>query len=1753
MPAPSVDSVLRALQVGIGILVGSDPETLTADSRFVDTGLDSLRARSLVEELSARFDTWISPTAVWKYPTLAEFAAHVVASNAPVPPTAPAGPRTPPGVTDEPIAVVGVGCRFPTGNNPSAFWDSLTAGRDGVGPVPSNRRRLIPAAAMPSVGGRQIPVEAGYLDWSPDEFDPVFFGISPREAAEMDPQQRLLLEVAWEALENAGLTDHDLVDSRTGVFIGAIWHDFADLLSASEVPPGAHTATGQASNMIANRLSYVLGLRGVSVTIDSACSSSLLAVHLACQSLRLGESDTAVAGGVNLILGQRTTAALTGFGGLSPDGRCKTFDSRADGFGRGEGCGVVVLKRLSSALADGDRIWATVRGTAANNDGPTNGLTAPSSSAQEDVLSSACAQAGVAPSAVQYVECHGTGTALGDPIEADALGAVLGTARTGEPLLIGSVKSNIGHLEAAAGVAGFIKTVLAVRHGQIPPNLHLIEPNPDIRFDELGLRVPTELLDWPAPPAARLAGVSAFGWGGTNVHAVLAGWDDAEPVSPPELDEAVVPASAIAFVCSPHGHAWLGMGRQLYRHEPVFRDRFGLVSTEYRLHSPIRLAEVLFQDEDRLDADDVTVMQPLQFAVQLGIAEWLRSREVLPNMVFGHSLGEITAAVIAGMIDLPDAVRLLFHYCAQQKRVSGPDSGMAIAEITPEEAAALPEVLDGRLVIAAENGPRSTALAGRVADLAPAIDRVKALGRSAAMIRVNVSAHSPAIDAVLPDLRAAISSIRLHPGRIPMISTVTGLPLDGAGLSGDYFATNLRRPVLLAAATRHALDAGCDLLLEISANPVLTEALAQSVRETDSAATVLGSGRRPDELSCLRRVPGRLGRSTEARASRPDLVTIAARSAQSLRQQTVELAAALHREPGTTSLAEVVWTTARRADGAHRLAVVAEDIGDLCEQLIELGGGGSSARAISARSLTRRPGGVAFVFPGQGSQWLTMGRDLYADEPVFAAMIDRCDAAAREFVSYSITGVLLGTEPDVDVSDIDVLQPVLFAIEVALAQTWRGWGVEPAAVIGHSMGEAAAAYVAGAVTLRDAVKVLCVRSRLMRRMSGRGAMLSVELGVEELQDALDPHRELVSVAVSNSPRSTVLSGDEQALEEIRSGLEGRGEFCRWVKVDVASHSPQMDGLLPELRELLDDVSGSASLVPMYSTVTGQVEDGSRLTPQYWCDNLRLPVLFGSQIAALIERGTTAFVEMSPHPVLLTSIESVATQSGTAAVTVASLRRDAPGRETMLGGLGALWAHGVGFARGSTAPPARSNLELPGYPWDRQRHWPAIAPGGLGHHRIIRGLQLSERLDPVGEPGVHYWQIRLGTQVSSIGDHRFGGSAVVPGAVHLELISSAAAQLLESESLLLSDVVFHRPLGLDDDGTGVALQIQASDSGDALIVRVYALGHCVAEAGARRLDGYARPPALDLTELTPALTRYRDAETFYHQLAETGLDLGAGFRGLVGVHSREGEAVAEIAVPPGRTGDETCLLNPALLDAALQTALAVQPEPDAGTPRVTLVSRSVDEIVVGGPLTGPARVHSRRNPTPLTELGSVDVDVCAADGSVVVALRGIRLSEIDLAAFTATSSADPTVEAAHPAEAPARTAIGELTTASARSAAAIALVLGEVSAAVRLEPDRIDTEQPLRELGLDSAMALEVRNRLEALFGLRLRASLTFNYPTVRAVARFLLHELSLAEPDAAPAARAEPASPVVRPEPVGVPATDIDRELDDLASWIGQS
>ncbi len=920
----------------------------------------------------------------------------------------------------EPIAIIAMACRTPGGIvDPEAYWALLDEGRDAIGPFPDRWDIEDLYDPDPEAVGKCYAREGGFLQ-DVDGFDADFFGISPREALGMDPQQRLVLEVACEALERAGIrpatsesnmgivpweqpggnnntSPHGSAD--VGVYLGSTSSDYGqgDTLDALD----GYWVTGRASSVLSGRLSYVLGLQGPAMTVDTACSSSLVALHLACAGLRQGECDLALAGGVQVMCTPAAFVEFSRLRGLAADGRCKAFGADADGVGWSEGCGVLVLKRLSDAERDGDRVLALMRGSAVNQDGRSQGLTAPNGPSQQRVIHRALAVAGLTPDDIDAVEAHGTGTELGDPIEAGALAEVFGPTRSTErPLWLGSSKSNLGHTQAAAGVLGVMKMVLSLAHERLPKTLHAETPSEHIAWEGSGLALLQEARPWPSQPLqVRRAGVSGFGASGTNAHVVL---EEAPRRAPATASAAVTLSSS------------------------------------------------------------------------------------------GDQGGEI----------LPAAVPL-------------------------------PLLVSGR---------DETALRAQA-------------GRWAAWLKAN-----------------------------PETSW------------GDVIRT--------AALHRTHFDAR-------------------------AAIQVSGIAEAAEALTAL----------AEARPH------------------------------------PAVWV-----------------------------------------GQARERGGVVFVFPGQGSQWTRMGATLLDESTAFAAAVSACDAALRPHTGWSVLAVLRGDGgPDAPpLERVDVVQPALFTMGVGLAAAWRSLGLEPAAVVGNSQGEITAAVAADALSLEDGAQVVALRSRLVRRLAGSGGMAVVELPVGAVERRLEADWPGLSIAVVNTPSSTVVSGDEDAIEVCLATLSDEDVFCRRVDVDYASHSTHVEVILGELAEALVGLSPQPGRVPMISTVTGAPIDGSQLDADYWCRNLRQPVRLDRALDFLLEsghgivtsggsRGDKIFVEVSAQPVLAMPLSSACADHG--GVVVGSLRREKGGLETLYQTLGVLHTQGHPVDWAALMDDAAGELvALPTYTFQRQRYW-----------------------------------------------------------------------------------------------------------------------------------------------------------------------------------------------------------------------------------------------------------------------------------------------------------------------------------------------------------------------------------------------------------------------------------------------------------------
>ncbi|HEX4964089.1 MAG TPA: acyltransferase domain-containing protein [Thermoanaerobaculia bacterium] len=1291
MSHPSSESALRTLLAAkLAARLGVDPESLDLQESFQAHGLDSTGAVGLVAELSAALGRTLSPTLIWAHPNpeaLARFLAG--GDSGPVRPGRSAA-------ADEPIAIVGMACRFPGAPDLESFWLLMCAGTDATREVPPERWNPdLFYDPDPEAPGTTNTRRGAFLDRI-DEFDPLFFGISPREAAEMDPQQRLMLELSWEALEDAGVPPRDLAGSRTGVFFGAVWRDYAEIHRAAGAAVTAHTGVGQGLTIVANRVSYALGLKGPSLVVDTACSSSLVAVHLACQSLRSGESSVALAGGVNLMLLPDVMVTLTKFGGLSGDGHCKAFDAGANGFARGEGGGVVVLKPLSRALADGDPVYAVIRGSAVNNDGASNGLTAPNPLAQVEVLRDAYERAGVDPGRVQVVEAHGTGTPLGDPIEARALSQVLCAAREPDrPLLLGSVKTNIGHLEGAAGIAGLIKLALSIHHREVPPSLHFERPNPDIPFAELGLRVQTALGPWPALVAGEtaLGGVSSFGWGGTNCHVVVEGvgvsFAQIGPIRPigriGRMSE-----EAPVFVFSGLGSQWAGMAVDLLRSEPVFRAWLEACDRTFFPWTGWRIVDELIAGDP---GERVEKAVPSIFAVEVALAALWRSWGVEPAAVIGHSAGEFAAAHVAGLLSLENAALGAFHYSRLLARLAG-RGGMGVVQLSAEEAASRIAPEGDRLAVAGWSSPVSTLVAGEPGTLDRLLAAVAAEGKFSARVLSNVPCHCPQVEPLIAELRQSLAGLAPRRGRIPMISTVTGEPVQQP-LDKDYWAANLRQPVRFAQAVENALGAGRTTFLEVSPHPIFTTPLEQCFAALGVRAAVLPSLRRREDGQAV------LARSLaafhpEPREEGATILPLSARSAEARRELALATAARLQAQ-GEETANDFGWTAAlRRSHFEHRLAVTGRSRTELAARLEAFARGEIAPGVAAGRSGRGERGGLVFAFSGQGPQWPGMGRQLLASEPVFRDAIERCEEALLPWLG----GALRERLEEADALErTELAQPAIFALQVGLTELWRSWGVTPAAVVGHSVGEVAAAWAAGVLTLEEAARVAAVRGGAMAPARGRGGMMAVELGEAEARSLLADLGSPLEVAAVNGPTSITLAGAPGDLAAAMEELGRRGATGRRLKVEYAFHTVQMEPFDAEVEARLAGLSPRPASVPLISTVTGGPVAGPEMDGAYWRRNVRQPVRFAEAVAALAGGGHAAFLEIGPHPVLAAAIAQ-----GSDATVLASLRRGRDERETLLESLSGLYVLGLPIDWHGVFPNGGWRAPLPTYPFQRQRYW-----------------------------------------------------------------------------------------------------------------------------------------------------------------------------------------------------------------------------------------------------------------------------------------------------------------------------------------------------------------------------------------------------------------------------------------------------------------
>jgi acyl transferase domain-containing protein/NADPH:quinone reductase-like Zn-dependent oxidoreductase/NAD(P)-dependent dehydrogenase (short-subunit alcohol dehydrogenase family)/SAM-dependent methyltransferase/acyl carrier protein len=845
----------------------------------------------------------------------------------------------------ERIAIIGVGCRFPGGvSSKDSLWKLLVEGREGIIEVPPDRWNVERYYdAEPGVAGKSIALRGGFID-AIDQFDPQFFGISPREAPYVDPQHRLLLETAWEAIEDAGLVLDFERGADLGVFVGISHNDYQGIQSTSfdHFSIGPHTPTGSAHSIAANRISYCLNLRGPSVAMDTACSSALTAVHAACEHIWAGRGDVALAGGVTVMISPGGFIGFSQAAMLSPEGRCAAFDASASGFVRGEGAGMVLLKRLSRALEDGDPIHSVILGTSINQDGHTNGIWLPSPEAQTRLVQDACRDAGIAPEKIGFVEAHGTGTAVGDPIEAHALAEALCRNRSVDaPLPIGSIKTNLGHLETAAGIAGLIKAMLVLKHAQIPPSLHFSKPNPHIDFEKLKLRVPTQVEPFPNGTVERIAGVNSFGFGGANAHVILAeppphqsqkssaipgyrpwpvmlsarseaslrisaanlsAWvrehanaNGNSPVLPdlsytlgvrrnhhphrltlvasdwaglteeldafakkedsPKIRAAFAPrrehAPRIGFIMSGQGPQWWGMGRDLMRHEPVFRETIERCDAALRPWASFSLLEELGRSEETSQLHRTEVGQPSIFAMQVALATLWKSWGVEPSAIVGHSVGEIAAAGVAGIFSFEEAARIVALRARLMESCGRGEGTMLAIGLPEEEALALIARHDRTVTISAVNGPRSITLSGPRISLEAMAAELEAQGAFARPVKVDHPFHHPLMRPASEALEAELAELEPQPGNIPFFSTVTGERCAGESCDAAYWARGIREQVRFASAVGALADFGVDVWLELNAHPALAHSTQECLTARGTKVPVISSVRRDREFESM--------------------------------------------------------------------------------------------------------------------------------------------------------------------------------------------------------------------------------------------------------------------------------------------------------------------------------------------------------------------------------------------------------------------------------------------------------------------------------------------------------------------------------------------------------------------------------------------------------------------------------------------------------------------------------------------------------------------------------------------------------------------------------------------------------------------------------------------------------------------------------------------------------------------------------------
>lgn len=1269
------------------------PEKIDIQQDLASYGLSSLAAVSLSGELEQWLGKSVSPMLVYEYPSIHAVAHYLalngLSSEALATTSSTVAQKTSSQPQNEPIAIIGIGCRFPQAKSPDAFWQLLRQGGDAITELSSqrwNHQEL----------GNLNPINGGFLD-NVYDFDPQFFGISPREAVEMDPQQRLLLEVSWEALENACIAPETLAGSQTGVFVGISSDDHARLLSKDNESIGTYYGTGNAFCVAANRLSYFLDFHGPSLAIDTACSSSLVAVHEACKSLTDGECHLALAAGVNLLLSPQLTINFSKAGMLAADGRCKTFDERANGYVRGEGCGVVILKRLEKAIQDGNRIYAIIRGSAVNQDGHSNGLTAPNKQAQQAVIKKALAKAQVSAKDISYVEAHGTGTSLGDPIELNALKEVLIEDRQlDQPCWIGSVKTNIGHLEAAAGIAALIKVCLALQNREIPPHLHLQKLNPYISLEGTSLSIPTQLQPWKKGKKGRLAGVSSFGFGGTNAHVIL------EEFVPETLEqEQNKPSLAILTITA-------------------------------KTKSSLR--ELVSSYHNYLQANPQINLQDFCFSADVG--------------------------------------RSHFHHC---------------------------------LAIQTES---------------------------------------------LTQLQSQLEAI-----------------IEGKEAGG-----------------------------------ILTGELSHQKHQK-----------------------------------------------------------------------------------------------------------------------------IAFLFTGQGSQYINMARELYETQPTFRRTLEHCQEILSIYLDKPLLSILYPQEGENSpIDETAYTQPALFAIEYALAQLWKSWGIEPSAVMGHSVGEYVAACIAGVFSLEDGLKLIAYRGRLMQALPSNGKMVAVTADEETVRRAIISYEKQVSIAAINGPSSIVISGDSQTVDAVVANLDTEWVKTKTLQVSHAFHSPLMEPILTEFAKIAREITYSKPNISLISNVTGKIATAEIATPSYWVNHIRQTVEFAAGMNTLASHGYEVYLEIGPQPILI-GMGSHCIPEGKG-VWLPSLRSRKSDWQQMLQSLAELYVKGTPVNwTGFSKDYSYHRLSLPTYQFSRQLYCHGSilsdcsttrveSTNGKGHisHNNPQGTQQFELYSSNGNGHLHpligkrlhlpLKPIIFESQISQdcpnyIQHHQIQATTIFPATAYLEMALVAGINVFKSDSISLEDVKIEHPLFFEGNQVkDIELILTPQDSqtytfeifslnpvGDSWTL--HTLGKII------KVTDITQPSPVNLENLSIDSLESVNVEDYYQQLQQRGMDYGASFQAITDLWQYEGMALGQIQLPESLV-NEACnyKLHPVLLDASLQVLGAALSREDSGDAYLPVGLKQY-QVYGSVPLHLWSRVKLNQDSSEPSQTITADVDLFDDSGVLLAEIQGLSVKRI----------------------------------------------------------------------------------------------------------------------------------------------------------------